>query len=381
MKRKRDLSNMSGKRDYYEVLGIEKNASSEEIKKAYRRLARKYHPDVNPGNNEAEEKFKELSEAYEILSNTDKRRAYDAYGHAGARAGDAGFGFGDMGGFGDIFDMFFGGGMRGDARTHSGGQAGADIQADVDMTLEEAAQGVEKTLSYARQELCDVCSGTGARAGSSPETCRQCGGTGQVRQSQQTILGSFSTVTTCPICRGEGRIIKDPCEKCHGQGRNRVSAKHKVTIPAGVESGNTMRIRGAGDSGLRGGPSGDLYVRIRVRTHQIFERRGDDIFCEIPVSFIQLALGDTIEVPVLNGKSNLHIPEGTQTGHSFKLKGKGIPNINSGARGNQYVIVRAVTPTKLTDEQKQMLLKFADSAGITLNPEESKSFFEKLLGK
>jgi molecular chaperone DnaJ len=373
---------MSGKRDYYEVLGIEKGASSDEIKKAYRRLARKHHPDVNQGNSEAEEKFKELSEAYEVLSSPDKRQAYDAYGHSGpSMGGGSGFGFGDMGGFGDIFDMFFGGGMRGDARTHSMGEAGSDIQADVEMTLEEAAQGIEKTISYARLDLCDACSGTGARAGSSPETCRQCGGTGQVRQSQQTILGSFSTVTTCPICRGEGRIIRDPCEKCHGHGRTRIGTEHTVTIPAGVETGNTMRIRGAGDSGLRGGPAGDLYVRIRVRTHQVFERRGDDIFCEMPVSFIQLTLGDTIEVPVLGGKSSLHIPEGTQTGHSFKLKGKGIPNINTGVHGSEYVIVRAVTPTKLTDEQKGMLLKFADSTGITLNPEESKSFFEKLLGK
>jgi molecular chaperone DnaJ len=375
---------MSGKRDYYEILGVGKNATPEEIKKAYRRLARKHHPDVNQGNSEAEEKFKELNEAYEVLGSPEKRQMYDTYGHSGPSMGGGG-GFGDMGGFGggfgDIFDMFFGGGMGGGARTRSGGEPGSDIQADVEMTLEEAAQGMEKTISYARLDLCDSCSGTGARPGSSPETCRQCGGTGQVRQSQQTILGSFSTVTTCPICRGEGRIIRDPCEKCHGQGRTRISTEHTVTIPAGVETGNTMRIRGAGDSGLRGGPSGDLYVRIRVRTHKVFERRGDDIFCEIPVSFIQLALGDTIEVPVLGGTSSLHIPEGTQTGHSFKLKGKGMPNINTGVHGSEYVIVRAVTPTKLTDEQKSMLLKFADSTGITLNPEESKSFFEKLLGK
>jgi molecular chaperone DnaJ len=373
---------MATKRCYYEVLRISREASPDEVKKAYRRLARTHHPDVNRHDEAAEEQFKEINEAYEVLSDPQKRRMYDQYGHEGVngRLGGPGFGgFGDLGGFGDIFDMFFGGGQG--AGRRSVGEDGADLRYDMEVSLEEVAVGVERQIRMSRLESCADCGGSGANPGSGAETCPQCRGTGQMRHSQQTILGSFSTVTTCNLCRGEGRIVKDPCHTCKGQGRIRSTSERKVKVPAGVESGSRIRLRGEGDAGARGGQAGDLYIVVHVKPHEVFERQGDDIFCEIPINFVQATLGDTIEVPCLDGTEKLHIPEGTQTGTAFKIRGKGLPNISSGRHGDQHVIVRIMTPTKLSDEQKKLLLEFAESAGAQLNLEEGKSFFERLLGK
>lgn len=360
-------------------------ASAEEIKKAYRRLARRHHPDVNRNDENSGEIFKEINEAYEVLSDPQKRRIYDQYGHQGldGRYTGPGFGFdgfGDLGGFGDIFDMFFGSGSRTGARRRAAGEVGSDLRYDLEITLEEAATGVEKNLRLSRLERCETCDGSGIQPGSSKVECGYCRGAGEIRRSQYTILGSFSTVSTCTACQGEGRIIKDPCRACGGHGRTRVTSERTVRIPAGVENGSRIRLREEGDVGARGGPPGDLYVIVQVKPHEIFERRGDDIFCEIPIGFIQATLSDTIEVPTLDGKEKLHIPEGTQTGAAFKLSGKGIPNINTGARGDEYVVVRILIPRKLTDEQKKLLLEFARSCGVELNP-EGRSFFERLLGK
>lgn len=375
---------MSDKRDYYEILGVSRDATADEIKKAYRRLARRYHPDVNRHDEDAEERFKEINEAYEVLSDPEKRQMYDMYGHRGMDSsyGSSGFGFGgfDLGGFGDIFDVFFGSGTRSQTRQRTAGEPGSDLRYDLEITLEEAARGVEKTLRLSRLETCDACDGKGVRAGSSMVECSYCHGTGQIRHTQHTILGSFSTVTTCNMCHGQGQMIKDPCPVCDSTGRVRKTSERSVRIPAGVESGMRIRLRGEGDVGTRGGPPGDLYVFVQIRPHEVFERRGDDIFCEIPISFVQAALGGTIEVPTLEGTHKLEIPEGTQTGTTFKLPGMGIPNINTGVRGNQHVIVRILVPRKLNDEQKKILLQFAESVGIELNP-NGKGFFEKLLGK
>jgi len=376
---------MAAKQDYYEVLGISRSASAEEIKKAYRRLARRYHPDVNRHDTDADEKFKQINEAYEVLSDPQKRRTYDQFGHRGldGRYAGPGFGFdgfGDFGGFGDIFDMFFGSGTR-QARRHTVGEAGADLRYDLEVGLEEVATGVEKTLRMARLGRCETCDGSGAQPGTSPETCPYCHGTGQVRHSQYTLLGSFSTLTACTDCRGTGRVIKSPCRACDGQGRLRVTSERKIQVPSGVENGTRVRLRGEGDAGARGGPAGDLYVIVYVRPHEVFERRGDNILCEIPVNFVQAALGDTIEVPSLSGTELLDIPDGTQTGTVFKLRGKGLPNINTGVRGDEHVVVRVNIPRKLTVEQKKLLLDFARQTGVQLNPKEGKSFFEKIKGK
>lgn len=370
---------MTDKQDYYEVLGISRTASQDEIKKAYRSLARKHHPDVNRHDEGAEEKFKEINEAYSVLSDTDKRSRYDQYGHdaPGGRYADPGFG--DMGGFGDIFDVFFGGGGR--TRRRSAGEDGTDLRYDLEVSLEEISTGVEKNLKLTRMRTCETCSGTGARSGSAPQACSQCRGTGQVRRSQQTVLGSFSTVTDCTNCHGTGYIILDPCTDCSGHGRVRKSNDQKVQIPAGVENGMRIRLRGEGDAGTRGGAPGDLYIVIFVKPHKTFERRGDDIMSEISISFVQAALGDTITVQSLDGEETMQILAGTQTGTSFTLRGKGLPNLNSGARGDHYVVTRIVTPTKLNDEQRRLLLEFAKSTGEEISPEEHKGFFEKILGK
>ena len=377
---------MSNKRDYYEILGVARGASADEVKKAYRRLARQHHPDVNRENKDSEELFKEINEAYEILSDPQKRQLYDQYGHQGLNGRFAGPGFGfdgfsDLGGFGDIFDMFFGSGQRTRSGRQTVGEAGADLRYDLELTLEEVLTGVEKTMRVSRLERCETCSGSGLQPGSSPETCSACHGTGQVTHSQRTILGSFSTIVTCTACHGEGRIIRDLCRDCDGLGRMRATSERKIQIPAGVENGSRVRLRGEGDAGARGGPSGDLYVIVHIKPHKIFDRREDDIICEIPISFVQAALGDTIEFPTLDGKEKLHIPEGTQPGAIFKLRGKGLPNINTETRGNEHVVVRIITPEKLNDEQKKLLLEFAKSSGIELNPEKGKKFFDKLLGK
>lgn len=380
------------KRDYYEVLGVNRGASQEEIKKAYRRLARQYHPDLNPGNKEAEEKFKEIQEAYEVLSDPEKRARYDQFGHAGVEGGGAGagpgfggFDFGgaaaDFGGFNDLFDMFFGDAFGGGRRRQAGPQRGTDVRVDLDISFEEAAFGAEKEIGVPRLEKCPDCGGSGAAPGTYPVTCPACQGTGQVRISQRTAFGYFQTVRTCHQCQGTGTIITNPCRSCRGRGQVHRTRKIKVKIPPGVDNGARLRLVGEGEAGERGGPPGDLYVYINVRPHKIFRREGFDVLCEIPISMVQAALGDEIEVPTLEGKARLTIPEGTQSGTSFRLKGKGIPRLNGAGRGDQHVIVRVVIPRNLNDKQKELLREFARISGwepLEQEKEKDKGFFRKV---
>jgi len=372
---------MANKRDYYEALGVSRTASVTEIRSAYRKLAAKYHPDVNPGDHTAEDKFKEINEANEILSSPEKRQAYDQYGHDGPPQGFGGMG---EGGFGDIFDMFFGaggggGGRGGQERVRQQATQGSDLRYDLEITLEEAAFGVPKTLRLSRLEGCDVCHGAGAKSGSTPQTCPTCSGTGQVRHVQNTILGSFATVAPCARCRGEGRIISDPCPACRGQGRTRQTAERVVDIPAGVDSGTRLVDPSQGDAGVRGGMRGDLYVIIYVQPHAQFTRRGMDVIHEAAVSFAQATLGDTFEVPVLGGSEKLTVPEGTQPGTTFRLRGKGLPDINSrtSERGDQIVSIKLKVPTRLSDEQRRLVKELAAASGETLHTDE-RGFFGKL---
>lgn len=355
---------MAAKRDYYEILGVDRNASQEEIKKAYRRLARQYHPDMNPGNKEAEEKFKEIKEAYDVLSDPEKRARYDQFGHLGGEPGGGFEGFGDFadlgrefGGLGDLFDMFFGG--FGSRSQRAGPQKGADLQLDLDLDFEEAAFGTEKDVEVAREENCPSCGGSGAEPGTRPVSCPTCHGTGQIRIAQATAFGRFESIRPCSQCRGAGRIITTPCSTCRGRGRVRRTRKIHVRIPAGVDTGWQLRMSGEGEPGVRGGPPGDLYIAIHVRPHKLFRRDGYDVICEIPVSFVQAALGDEIEVPTLDGRAKIRLPEGTQTGTSFRLRGKGIPRLNGHGRGDMHVIVQVQTPTDLTERQKELLREFA----------------------
>jgi molecular chaperone DnaJ len=373
------------KRDYYEVLGVSRSASQDEIKKAYRKLARQYHPDVNKDNPQAAEIFKEINEAYEVLSDPQKRQQYDQFGHAGTQQGFAGgagnpfgqggFGdFGDFGGFGDIFDMFFGGSGRTNQRRP---QRGADLQYTLTIDFKEAVFGTEREIEVPRAETCDVCSGTGAKPGTRPETCPTCRGTGHQETVLNTPLGRMVNRRICPACHGEGTRIKHPCPKCHGQGRIRVRRKIQVKIPAGVDSGNRIRIPGGGELGHLGGGPGDLYIVVRVREHEFFRREGDDIHCEVPVTFVQVALGDEIEVPTVDGKAKLRVPPGTQTGTAFRIRGKGVPRLGGTTRGDQYVKVVVVTPTKLTDKQAELLREFARESGEETH-EQTRTFFERM---
>lgn len=371
---------MSNKRDYYEVLGLPRNASSEEIKRAYRRLARQYHPDVNPGDKDAEEKFKEINEAYEVLSDAKKRSLYDTYGHAGVSGSYEGPGFGFDGfGLSDIFDAFFGFSPRSGTSTRSA-EPGEDIRFDIELTLEEVATGVEKKIQISRLERCEKCRGNGAQSESDYSICPSCNGTGQIRRSQRTILGSFQSITTCSQCGGEGRVVNKPCPACNGRGRIRATHERQIRIPAGIDNGARVRIRGEGHAGERGAPYGDLYIDVHIKPHELFERRGTDIFCEVRVEFVQAALGDSIEVPTLNGTHNINIPPGTQPGETFKLTGKGIPDMNSGVPGDEYVVIRVQVPQKLNSEQRKLLEEFAKACGIKLNKNE-KPFFNRLRGK
>jgi len=364
------------KRDYYEVLGVSRNASQEEIKKAYRNAALKYHPDVAKDKEEAAEKMKEINEAYAVLSDEKKRKQYDQFGHAAFEPNQgfsSGFDFDfDFGGMGDIFDIFFGSGGR---RRRTGPQRGADREMQVVIDFEDAAFGVEKEIQIPRLEDCDVCEGTGAEPGTSPKTCPTCNGRGQVRNVQATPLGRFETVRTCNRCGGSGRIIEKPCRTCHGQGKVRRTRRVTLRIPAGVDTGSKLRMPGEGEPGINGGPPGDLYVYVQVKPHKIFERRGFDIYCEVPITFTQAALGDEIEVPVLDGSGSIKIPEGTQTGSSFVLKGKGIPHIRGNRRGDQIVYVKVVTPTRLTEKQKELLRKFEQEEE---KKREHKGIFDKV---
>ena len=370
---------MADKKDYYEVLGVAKSASSDDIKKAYRKLAKKYHPDVNPGNKEAEAKFKEINEAYSILSDEQKRSQYDRFGHA---AFDGTGGFGDFDGFGfggldDIFESFMGGGF-GRSRTKRGGpQRGNDIQHALEISFEEAAFGAAKEISVTRLQNCPTCGGTGAKPGTSPETCGHCHGTGQIRYSQSTVFGQFVNVKTCEYCHGEGKVITHPCENCHGRGRITKTSHISINIPAGIDDSQTISLRGEGEPGLRGGPAGDLYVTIHIRPHPIFRREGYNVICDVPISFSQAALGAEIDIPTIDGITRFTIPEGTQTATVFKLKGKGIKNLRNTSRGDQYIRVNIEVPKKLSPKQKELLKQFADVSGDE-GLDEKKGFFEKV---
>lgn len=384
---------MAEKRDYYEVLGVAKDASADDIKKAYRKLARKYHPDLNKDNPDAADKFKEVNEAYSVLSDEQKRAQYDQFGMAafengGFGAGGPGAGgfggfegFGGAGGFGggmdDIFDMFFGGNGRRGQAADNGPKRGSDLRFDLDLTFEEAAFGVEKEIALRRDEACDHCHGTGAEPGSKVETCPDCHGTGQVRRVQHTMLGQMQTVTTCPRCHGEGKIVSDPCHECHGSGLKKEVKHLKVKIPAGVDNGSRLRVANEGAAGTKGGPHGDLYVYLFVKPHKFFQREGNDVYCEVPINIVEATLGAEKNVPTLDGKVVIKIPEGTQPGRVMRLRGKGIPRLRGSGRGDQLVRIKVVVPTKLKEKQKKILQQFADAAGDTLNPEE-KGFMDKI---
>ena len=375
---------MADKRDYYEVLGVQKGATDAEIKKAYRKLAKENHPDLNPGNAEAEARFKEANEAYEILSDSDKRARYDQFGFAGVdpNYGAGGGGFGgfdgsfDFGDLGDIFGSFFGGGFGGGGRTRNGPQRGESLRVGVTVTFEEAAFGCEKDVQIERIEQCETCSGTGAAAGTSPETCPNCGGSGQVQQRRQTPMGVFATTGPCPQCGGKGKIIKTPCDTCGGKGMIRKRKTIKVNIPAGIDNGQIISLRGQGNAGKNGGPAGDLQIVVTVKPHQLFRRDGADVFCDAPITFTQACLGGELEIPTIDGKVKYDIPEGTQTGTTFRLRDKGIPYMNGRGRGDQYVTVYIETPRNLNKEQKEALKKFSETLGES-NYEERKSFFKK----
>ena len=365
------------KRDYYEILGVNKGASDDDLKKAYRRLAMKFHPDRNPDDKSAEAQFKEVKEAYEVLSDGNKRAAYDQYGHAGVDpsmgGGFGGFGGGGAGGFdfGNIFEEIFrGGGGGGFAGGGRGGRSqvyrGADLRYDLEITLEEAAKGSQTRIRIPTEINCDTCKGSGAKPGTSSKTCGTCKGSGQVRMQQ----GFFSVQQTCPHCHGSGKVIEDPCTDCHGRGRKRENKTLEIKIPAGVNDGDRIRLSGEGEAGVNGGPSGDLYVQINLKQHELFTRDGDDLHCEIPITMTTAALGGDIDVPTLDGTASLRIPEETQTGKIFRLRGKGVTGMRSGNAGNLYVHVVVETPVNLNSEQKELLRQLQESMGEHHSPKE-----------
>lgn len=363
------------KRDYYEVLGIDKDASKDEIKKAYRKLAKKYHPDVSSEEGAAE-KFKEVNEAYEVLSDEQKRGQYDQFGHAGAQSqGFGGFGGAqDFGGFGDIFDMFFGGGRR---RDPNAPQQGADLQYTMTLDFEEAIFGKETDVHIPKEEECETCHGSGAKPGTDVNTCTHCKGSGQLNTEQNTPFGKVVNRRVCHYCNGTGKIIPEKCSTCGGSGRVKKNKEIHISIPAGIDEGQQIRITGKGEPGANGGPAGDLYVVIQVKSHEFFDREGDHIFCELPVTFTQAALGDEMEVPTVHGKVMLKIPAGTQTGKTFRLKGKGAPNVRGYGHGDQHVRIRIVTPQKITDRQKELLREFNEIGGNEATDEQENSFFQR----
>lgn len=378
---------MADKRDYYEVLGVNKGASADEIKKAYRKVAKQYHPDLNPDDKAgAEAKFKEASEAYEVLSDSDKKARYDQFGHAGVDPNSAagyGGGFGGFGGFddfdlGDIFGSFFGGGSAA-RRNPNAPQRGRDIQMSVELTFEEACFGTKKEITVSHMEQCDSCHGSGAESGSQPKRCSACGGTGQVKAVQRTPFGSMQTVRTCDVCRGKGTIINDPCKTCRGEGSVRRSKKISVNIPGGIDHGQSLSVRGEGDIGKNGGPPGDLLLTVRVKSHKIFVRQGSDVMCDYPITFVQATLGGEVVVPTVDGNVTYNVPEGTQPGTVFRLKGKGAVKLNSSARGDQYVKVQVEIPKGINEKQKDILRQFDDSVDPS-KYKKRKSFTEKIKG-
>ena len=375
---------MAEKIDYYEVLGIQKGASEDEIKKAYKKLARKYHPDMNPGDKEAEEKFKEVNEANEVLSDPEKKARYDQFGFAGvdpnygAGAGGGAYGGGfDFGDLGDIFGSFFGGGVGGGQRRNPNApQRGESIRASVSVSFTEAAFGCEKSVTLERSEQCPTCKGNGCAPGTTPEICPDCHGTGTVQTRRQTPMGVFASNGPCRKCGGTGRLIHQPCPDCRGTGAVRKRKTIKVNIPAGIDHGQTISLRGQGNAGKNGGPAGDLLITVMVQPHELFRRDGVDVFCEAPITFAQAVLGAELEIPTIDGKVKYSIPEGTQTGTVFRLKGKGIPVLNGRGRGDQYVTVTIETPRNLNKEQREALRRFSETLGES-NYEKRKSFFKK----
>lgn len=381
---------MADKRDYYEVLGVSKNATADELKKAYRKLAKQYHPDMNPGDKTAETKFKEVNEAYEVLNDPAKRQRYDQFGHAGVDpsygaggggSGFGGFGGGGFGGFdvGDIFESFFGGGFGGSSRTRNPNAPirGNDISVTVTLSFMEAAKGCKQTIQIQRLESCDTCGGTGAKKGTTPETCSECGGTGQVKVQQRTPIGVIQTTRTCTKCSGKGKVIRETCPGCRGMGRVRKSKTLEVSVPAGIDDGQTFVLRGQGDHGVNGGPAGDVNIMVSLRQDSLFERDGFDVWCDIPITFSQAVLGDEIVVPTIDGKVQYTVPEGTQSGTVFRLRNKGIPYVNGRGRGDQYVKVNIEVPRNLSGKQKDALREFERLTGDK-NYEKRKGFFDTL---
>ena len=373
---------MAGKRDYYEVLGVNKNATDDELKKAYRKLAKKYHPDANPDNKaEAEAKFKEVNEAYETLSDPQKRRMYDQFGPDGPQGFNGGAGgpfgggngyysytssgfdgFGDFGDLGDIFSSFFGGGFGGRStnKKQNGPRKGADLNLHIDITFEQAFLGVEKEIAITRNETCNICHGSGAKPGTSVTKCPTCNGTGQIRQVQNTILGQMQTTRTCTNCHGTGEVIKEPCENCKGKGTVRKQPKIKVKIPAGIDDGQTVVLRGEGEPGEKGGPKGDLYITVRLKKHSIYSRKANNVYCDVPITITQATLGAELEIPMVDGsKEKYKIPEGTQTGTKFVIRGKGFKFVSSNSVGDFVFTVNVQTPKKLSKEQRELLVQLA----------------------
>jgi molecular chaperone DnaJ len=363
-------------RDYYEILGVGKNATNDEIKTAFRSMARKYHPDVNKAP-DADAVFKEINEAYTVLSDPEKRAAYDRYGHAGLNG---------MGGmpdfttvdFSDIFEEFFGFGMGGSRRARPNApRRGADISQTITLTFEEAVFGAEKEIEISRDELCSTCRGSGAEPGTSPARCPTCGGRGEVRQTRQTFLGAMVQVTTCPTCNGTGEVINTPCHTCHGRGLEHKTVKKVVSIPAGVDNGIQIRLSGEGHAGVNGGPNGNLYLEIKVKKHEFFRRKDDDILLDLNINIAQAVLGAEVNVPTIDGTAKLSIPPGTQAGKVFRMKGKGVPNVRGGGRGDQLVIVNVDVPSKLTSQQRELFEQLAKTLGTEVRPQE-KSFLDLL---
>lgn len=374
---------MADKRDYYEVLGVQKGASDDEIKKAYRACAKKYHPDLHPGDKECEEKFKEVNEAYEVLSDSDKKARYDQFGHAGvdsnygAGAGGAGSPFGQGIDIDDIFSSFFGGFGGRRSNNANAPMSGSDIETTVYISFEEAAKGCKQTINYSCVTTCDDCHGTGAQPGTSPKTCSSCGGSGKVTINQRTPFGVVQTQRTCDACHGRGKIVDNPCKKCGGSGKQRKNKTVDVTIPAGIKDQQILNVSGRGNAGTNGGPAGDLHVYVNVRPHPVFERRGDDVWCEVPITFTQAALGADVVVPTLDGKVSYTVREGTQPGDVFRLKGKGIQRLGGRGRGDQYVRVTVEVPKNLNGKQKE-LIKQLDGATGDKNYAKRRNFFDKI---
>lgn len=375
---------MADKRDYYEVLGVDKSADADTIKKAYRKMAKQYHPDLHPGDKEAEAKFKEVNEAYDVLSDDQKKQIYDQYGHEGLdpSSGMGGGGFGGFGGgfdfgdIGDIFGSFFGGGGGGGARRNAP-QRGEDLSIRLTLNFEEAAFGCKKEISYSRVEACSECSGSGAAKGTTPETCTRCHGTGSVTVTQRTMFGMMQTQKQCDACRGRGKTVKTPCKNCNGKGYVKLTKRLDVSIPAGIDNGGRICLRGQGNAGANGGNYGDLYIIIALRAHEIFERDNYDIYCEVPVSYADLVLGAEIDVPTLEGTVKYNIPEGTQTGTQFCIRGKGITKVNSSSKGDLYFTVALETPRNLSGEAKDALKRFAELCESS-NYAKRQSFLDKL---